>query len=45
MLARMWRKKHSFIAGGIANQYSHSGNQSGGFSENRTYYYLRTQLA
>jgi hypothetical protein len=36
MLERMWRKKkeHSYIAGGIANWYDHSGNQSGGSSEN-----------
>ena len=27
-------KEHSSIAGGIANWYDHSGNQSGGSSEN-----------
>jgi hypothetical protein len=27
------KEKHSFISGGIANWYNHSGNQSGGFSE------------
>jgi hypothetical protein len=27
---------HSFIAGGIASLYNHSGNQSGGSSENWT---------
>jgi hypothetical protein len=26
--------KHSSICGGIAKLYNHSGNQSGGFSEN-----------
>ena len=26
----MWRKEHSFIAGGIAIWCNHSGNQSGG---------------
>ena len=28
------KEKHSSIASGIANWYSHSGNQSGGSSEN-----------
>jgi hypothetical protein len=28
------KEEHSFIAGGIANWYNNSGNQSGGFSEN-----------
>jgi hypothetical protein len=27
------KEKHSFIAGGIANWYNHSGNQSGGSSD------------
>jgi hypothetical protein len=27
------KEEHSSIAGGIASLYSHSGNQSGGFSE------------
>jgi hypothetical protein len=26
--------EHSFIAGGVANLYNNSGNQSGGLSEN-----------
>jgi len=34
MLARMWR--NSSIVGGIASWYNHSGNQSGGSSENWT---------
>jgi hypothetical protein len=38
------KEKYSSIAGGIASWYNHSGNQSGGFSENWTQYYLRTQL-
>jgi len=28
------KEQHSFIAGGIANWYDHSGNQFGGSSEN-----------
>jgi hypothetical protein len=28
------KEEHSPSAGGIANWYNHSGNQSGGFSEN-----------
>jgi hypothetical protein len=28
------KEEHSSIAGGIANLYNHSGNQSGGSSEN-----------
>jgi hypothetical protein len=28
------KEEHSSISGGITNQYNHSGNQSGGFSEN-----------
>jgi hypothetical protein len=38
----MEKEEHSSIAGWIANWYHHSGNQSGGSSENWTYYYLRT---
>jgi hypothetical protein len=38
------KEEHSSIAGGIASWFDHSGNQSGRSSENRTYYYLRTQL-
>ena len=30
----MEKEEHSSIAGGIANWYNHSGNQSGGSSEN-----------
>jgi hypothetical protein len=30
------KEEHSFIAGGIASLYNHSGNQSGGSSENWT---------
>jgi hypothetical protein len=37
-------EEHSSIAGGIANWYNHSGNQSGGSSENWKYIYLKTQL-
>jgi hypothetical protein len=36
MLVRMWRKRNSSIAGGIACWYNLFGNQSGGFSENWT---------
>jgi hypothetical protein len=32
----MEKEEHSSIAGGIASLYSHSGNQSGGSSENLT---------
>jgi len=38
------RKEPSSIVGGIASWYNHSRNHSGGFSENWTLYYLRTQL-
>jgi hypothetical protein len=38
------KREHSSIAGGIANWYKHSGNQSGGFSENWKSIYLKTQL-
>jgi len=34
---------HSSIFGGIANWYNHSGNHSGGSSENWTFHYLRNQ--
>jgi hypothetical protein len=37
-------EEHSSIAGGIASWYNHSGNQSGGSSENGTQNYLRNQL-
>jgi hypothetical protein len=37
------KEEHSFIAGGIVSLYNHSGNQSGGSSENWTEYYLRIQ--
>jgi hypothetical protein len=37
-------EEYSSIAGGISRWCNHSGNQFGGFSENWTYYYLRTQL-
>jgi hypothetical protein len=30
------KEEHSSIVGGIASLYNHSGNQSGGFSENWT---------
>jgi hypothetical protein len=30
------KEEHSSIVGGIASLYNHSGNQSGGSSENRT---------
>jgi hypothetical protein len=34
------KEEHFSISGGIANWYNHSGNQSGGFSENSKYIYL-----
>jgi len=37
------KEEHSSIVGGIADWYNHSGNQSGGSSENWTLNYLRTQ--
>ena len=37
------KEEHSSIVGGIANYYNHSGNQSGGSSENWTQYYRRIQ--
>jgi hypothetical protein len=33
------KEELSSIVGGIASWCNHSGNQSGGFSENWTYYY------
>jgi hypothetical protein len=36
------KEEHSSIVGGIESLYNHSGNQSGGSSENWTKYYLRT---
>jgi len=38
------KEEHSSIAGGIANWYNHSGNQSGGSSENWTLHYLGTHI-
>jgi hypothetical protein len=35
------KEKHSSIVSGIASLYNHSGNQSGGYSENWTWYYQR----
>jgi hypothetical protein len=35
------KEEHSSIATGTASLYNHSGNQSGGFSEYRTYYYWK----
>ena len=35
------KEEHSSIAGGIASWFNHSGNQSGGSSENWTQYYRR----
>jgi hypothetical protein len=37
------KEEHSPIAGWIASRYNHSGSQSCGFSENRTWYYCRIQ--
>jgi hypothetical protein len=36
MLVRMWmeNEEHASTVGGIASWYNHSGNQSGGSSEN-----------
>jgi len=46
--SRCWQgcgERGTFLTvGGIANWYNHSGNQSGGLSENWTLHYLRTQL-
>jgi hypothetical protein len=38
------KEERSSIAGAIANWYNHSGNQSGGSSENWKEIYLKTQL-
>jgi hypothetical protein len=39
------KEEHSCIVGGSASWYNHSGIQSGGSSENWTYYYfLKTHL-
>jgi hypothetical protein len=38
------KEEHSSIADEIANWYNHSGNQSGGSSEDWQYIYLKTQL-
>jgi hypothetical protein len=35
------KEEHYSIVGGIVSLYNHSGNQSGGFSENCTWYYQR----
>jgi hypothetical protein len=32
------KEEHSSIVGGVARWYNHSGNQSGGYSENWTYH-------
>jgi hypothetical protein len=37
------KEKDSSTAGGIASFYNHSGSQSGGSSENWTYYYQKIQ--
>jgi hypothetical protein len=37
------KEEYSFIDGGIANWYNHSGNQSGGSSENLKQIYLKTK--
>ena len=37
------KEEHSSLAGGIANWYNHSENQSGGASENWKWIYLKTQ--
>jgi hypothetical protein len=37
------KEEHASIVGGIANWYNHSGNQSGGSSENCKYIYLKIQ--
>jgi hypothetical protein len=38
------KEEHSSVAYGIENWINHSGNQFGGFLENWTYNYLRSQL-
>jgi hypothetical protein len=35
------KEEHSSTVGGIASLYNHSGNQSGGSSENLIWYYQR----
>jgi len=46
MLARMWRKKNTLpLLVGLQAAYSHSANQSGGSSDNWTFYYLKTKHA
>jgi hypothetical protein len=35
------QREHSSIAGGSTNKFNHSGNQSGGFSENWEYTHTR----
>ena len=40
----MEKEEHSSTAGGPASWYNHSGNQSGGSSENQKEFYLKTQL-
>jgi hypothetical protein len=40
---RCGEEEHSFIVGGIATWYNHSGNPSGGRLENWKYIYLKTQ--
>jgi hypothetical protein len=37
------KEEHSSFAGGTASWYNHSRNQSGGSSENWTYFYLKIQ--
>jgi hypothetical protein len=37
------KEERSSTVGGIASLYNHSGNQSGGSSENWTWYYQRIQ--
>jgi hypothetical protein len=37
------KKKHSSIVGRIASLYNHSGNQSGGSSDNWTLFYRKIQ--
>jgi hypothetical protein len=38
------KEEHSSIAGGIASWYNQSGNQSGSYSDNWTWYYMRMQI-
>jgi len=39
------KEEHSSIVGGIADGCNHSGNQSGGSSENWRFNYLRTTMS